>query len=60
MYRRDELITSVDIAVDRVLSGRHTFHEKTILSAAQMKTWTLAKYIEKVREKKLYVAREVM
>ena len=52
--RRGEVIPDAETAVFIVQAGRNVMHEKCILSASQVKSWSVAKVIEKVAEKKLF------
>lgn len=54
MYRRGELIPDAQTVVFIIESGRHIMHEKTVLSASQLRTWSAGRIIDKVAEKKLY------
>ena len=54
MARRGELIPDAETAVFIIQSGSRIMHEKAILSAAQVKTWKLAKIIETVAARKLF------
>jgi hypothetical protein len=54
--RRGELIPDTETAVLIIQSDRPMIHEKTVLSAAQLKTWPVGRIIEKIREKKLFRA----
>lgn len=56
--KRGELIESSTVACVLILTGRKLFHEKTCLSSSQLKTWTIGRIIEKVRERKLYEIKE--
>lgn len=54
--KRGELIPNTATAVFIIQSDRPIMHEKTVIGAAQLKTWSIGRIIEKVREKKLYRA----
>jgi len=54
MFRRGELIPDAATAFFIIESGRHIMHEKTVLGASQLRTWSVGRVIEKVRERKLY------
>lgn len=54
IMKRGEQIKSATVAFIAVLMGSTLFHEKVALSAGQLRTWSVSRLIEKVREGKLY------
>jgi len=54
---RGERIDDPEIALFEIRAGHHLMHEKCVLSAPQLRTWPVAKLLEAVSKKRLYIVR---
>ncbi|BCS55177.1 hypothetical protein [Geobacter sp. SVR] len=53
-HRRGELVTDPRDAVAEIQGGHPLMHNTCVLSAAQIKTWPVAKLLQAVQFKRLY------
>lgn len=54
---RGELVEDPEIALFEIRAGHCLMHEKCVLAASQLKTWTITKLLEAVTLKRLYLVR---
>lgn len=54
---RGELIEDPEIALFEIRAGHNLMHEKCVLCASQLKTWTITKLLAAVEKKRLYLVR---
>jgi len=57
--KRGDRIDSATIAFIAVMFGDSLFHDKAVLSAAQVRTWPVSRLIEKVKEGRIYAVKQI-